>query len=393
MMRILQVIATFYPAWAFGGPVKVVYKLSEELAKRGHEVEVYTTNAYDQTRDFEPKYKTQIMNGFRVTYFKNLIRPGKLFLSPEMIFALRKNMRKFDVVHTHFGRQAYDIAVNYYCRRYGVPYVLHVHGSLPRFVEKQKLKLIYDMFFGYRILRGASKVIALSRAEAVQFRNMGVPDERITVIPNGIDLLECANLPPKGSFKKKFGVENDKKMILYLGRINETKGIDFLVKAYAHLVKNMNYDNVVLVVAGPDDGYLGESKRLVASLKITDKAIFTGMLPEKEKVSAYVDSSIVVNVEPRNVFGLVPLEAAVCSTPVVVSKGNAVSDIIDRGKFGFSVNYGDINELARIMGKMLDDGVLLREMGKNGRWFVSENFSWNRIITSFEKVYKEVIEN
>jgi glycosyltransferase involved in cell wall biosynthesis len=77
----------------------------------------------------------------------------------------------------------------------------------------------------------------------------------------------------------------------------------------------------------------------------------------------------------------------------VVSKGNAVSDIIDRGKFGFSVNYGDINELARIMGKMLDDGVLLREMGKNGRWFVSENFSWNRIITSFEKVYKEVIEN
>jgi glycosyltransferase involved in cell wall biosynthesis len=74
----------------------------------------------------------------------------------------------------------------------------------------------------------------------------------------------------------------------------------------------------------------------------------------------------------------------------VVSKGNAVSDIIDRGKFGFSVNYGDINELARIMGKMLGNGVLLREMGQNGRKFIFEKFGWPNIVAKLEKVYEEI---
>jgi glycosyltransferase involved in cell wall biosynthesis len=293
----------------------------------------------------------------------------------------------------HNYRTFQNIIVHHYAKKYGVPYVLQAHGSLPRIMAKQRLKWIYDVFFGYRLLRDASRVIALSGVEADQYRSVGVPEERIEVIPNGIDLSEYADLPPKGSFKKKIGIDNDKKMILYLGRIHKTKGIDFLVRAYACLLKSMKDNNAVLVVAGSDDGYLAEAKRLAASLKIADKVVFTGMLSEKEKVGAYVDSSIVVNVEPRNVFGLVPLEAAACSTPVIVSKSNAVSDIIDRGRFGFSVNYGDINELARIMGKMLDNEVLLREMGQNGRWFVSKNFSWNRIITSFEKVYKEVIEN
>jgi glycosyltransferase involved in cell wall biosynthesis len=393
MMRILQVIATFYPALAFGGPVKVAYKLSEELAKRGHEVEVYTTNAYDQTRDFESKYKTQIMNGFRVTYFKNLIRPGKLFLSPEMIFALRKNVRNFDVVHTHFGRQAYDIAVNHYCRRYGVPYVLHAHGSLPRFMEKQKLKLIYDMFFGDRILRGASKVIALSSAEAVQFRNMGVPDERISVIPNGIDLLECANLPPKDSFKKEFGVKRNQRIVLYLGRIHKTKGIDFLIKAYALLIEDSRFHDVTLVIAGPNDSYVNEARILTNALGVSNRVVFTGFLNEYEKVSAICDSSVVVSPEKFNVFLVVPLEAAALGKPVIVSNTNYISRIVREGKFGFSVDYGNTKELAEKMGKLLGDSNFTIDMSQNGRSFVSKNFNWNTIITNFEKLYKEIIEN
>jgi glycosyltransferase involved in cell wall biosynthesis len=229
--------------------------------------------------------------------------------------------------------------------------------------------------------------------EAEQYKSMGVSDEKIAIIPDGIDLSEYVDLPPKGSFKKKFGIDSDKKMILYLGRIHKIKGIDFLVRAYACLLKSMKDDNAILVLAGSDDGYLAGAKRLVASLKIVDKVVFTGMLTEKEKVSAYVDSSIVVNVEPINVFGLVPLEAAACATPVIVSNTNAISEIIDGGRFGFSVNYGDVNELARVMGKMLDNDDLSRKMGQNGRDFMSKNFSWNRIITSFEKVYKDAIEN
>jgi glycosyltransferase involved in cell wall biosynthesis len=225
--------------------------------------------------------------------------------------------------------------------------------------------------------------------EAEQYKSMGVSDEKIAIIPDGIDLSEYVDLPPKGSFKKKFGIDNDKMMILYLGRIHKTKGIDFLVRAYACLLKSMKDDNAVLVVAGSDDGYLAGAKRLAVSLKIADKVVFTGMLTEKEKLGAYVDSSIVVNVEPINVFGLVPLEAAACATPVIVSKSNAISDIIDGGRFGFSVNYGDINELARVMGKMLDNDDLSRKMGQNGRDFVFKNCNWANIVPKLQKVYEE----
>jgi glycosyltransferase involved in cell wall biosynthesis len=173
-----------------------------------------------------------------------------------------------------------------------------------------------------------------------------------------------------------------------LGRIHKTKGIDFLVKAYTYLTKKMKRNDAVLVIAGQDDGYLTDVKQLVTSLKITDKVVFSGMLPEKEKISAYVDSSMVVNVEPRNVFGLVPLEAAACSIPVIVSRGNAISSIVYQGRFGFSVKYGDINELAEIMGEMLGNDELLRKMGQNGRKFVFENCDWANIVTKLEKLYE-----
>ena len=141
-MKILQVISTFFPALAFGGPVNVAYETSKELARRGHDVEVYTTNAYDQTRNFKPIFKEQNMNDFKVTYFNNLIRFSNLFFSTEIIKRLRK-LKEFDVVHTHFGRQVHDIAVNYYAKKYGVPYLIQAHGSLPKVRTKQNLKQIY----------------------------------------------------------------------------------------------------------------------------------------------------------------------------------------------------------------------------------------------------------
>jgi glycosyltransferase involved in cell wall biosynthesis len=97
-----------------------------------------------------------------------------------------------------------------------------------------------------------------------------------------------------------------------------------------------------------------------------------------------------VNVEPKNVFGLVPLESAACSTPVIVSEGNAISNVVRQGRFGFSVKYDDAYELAETMKKMLNDNVLLREMSQKGRKFVFENFNWTDKIVKLEKVYEDV---
>jgi glycosyltransferase involved in cell wall biosynthesis len=243
--------------------------------------------------------------------------------------------------------------------------------------------------FGYRLLRDAAKVVALSRVEAEQYRGMGVPEEKIAIIPNGIDLSEYANLPPKGSFKQKFGIKEEERIVLYLGRIHRLKGIDFLIKSFACMVKN-GVENVKLVIAGPDDGYLNEAKSLVDSLGLGDRVLFTGTLSEEDKINAYADSTICTYLRHDEPFGLVPLEAAASYKPVIVADGTVMSEIVNRGGFGFSVRYGDNYKLAETMGKMLTDDELLREMGQRGRKYVFKNCDWANVVAKLEKVYEEI---
>jgi glycosyltransferase involved in cell wall biosynthesis len=387
-MRILQVVPWFSTGKAASGYVQVVYNISRELVKRGHEVEVYTSNFLGGKRKVKNGYI--IIGQIKVNFFNYIVRHCGFFLTPSMISAARINLKTFDVVHIHDFRNFQSIVAQYYARKYCVSYVLQAHGSLSRIGSWQMVKWIYDAFFGYRLLKGASKVIALSNVEVEQYKAMGVPEENIAIIPNGIDLSEYAELPPKGAFKKKFNIPGDRKIILYLGRIHKTKGIDFLVKAYAYLKNEIDFKDALLVIAGPNDGYLNEIKSLVHNLGISNTVMFTGLLSEDDKVKAYVDSDVVVNVEPLNVYGLVPLEAAACSTPVIVSKTNAISEGVLKGKFGFSVKYGDIVSLASMMHRVLIDEELAENLGKNGRKYVLNNLGWNRIVEKYEKVYKEI---
>jgi len=392
-MKILQVIPYFPPAYTFGGPVKVVYQISKELIKRGHKVVVYTTDAKDFSSRLEINYNNTI-EGIKVHRFRNLsltlIKKLKLFITPQLALFARKDVKNFDVIHLHEYRTFQNIVIHHYAYRYNIPYILQAHGSLRRINTWQRLKWIYDAFFGYRLLRDSSKVIALNNVEAEQYKAMGVPEEKIAIIPNGIDLSEYAELPPKGAFKKKFNIPEDRKIILYLGRIHKIKGVDFLIRAYAILKNKMNFKDAVLVIAGPDDGYLSVVKSLVHDLSVSNSVLFTGLLSEKDKIRAYVDSDVVVNVEPLNVYGLVPLEAAACSAPVIVSKTNAISEVVSKGKFGFSVKYGDVISLASMLHRVLIDEELAENLGKNGRKYVLDNLGWDKIVEKYEQVYTDV---
>ena len=371
----------------------MVYGISKELARRGHKVIVYTSDV-DNDYSRVPENIKEI-DGIEVHYFRNLTTkttPYKVFIVPSMVSTLKKTIKSFDVVHIHGHRSFQTPEICKLSKSKAVPYIIQAHGTLPRIMAKQRLKWIYDVLFGYRLLRDASKVIALSRMEAEQYMGMGVAEEKIEVIPNGIDLSEYADLPPKGSFKKKVNIHNDKKIILYLGRVHNTKGIDFLVNAYAYLIKNTKHNNVILVIAGPDDGYLSKAKELASSLGISSNVLFLGFLTEEEKICAYVDSSFVVSPERFNVFLLVPLEAAACGKSVIVSTTNHISHMIRKGEFGFSVKYGDIEELAEVMGKMLNNDDLVTQMGQKGRKFIFGNCDAACVVSKLEKVYEEIVK-
>ncbi len=378
-MKILQVIPVF--SAQFGGPVSVVRSISKELAKR-HDVTVYTTSALDKRSDIGESAFEVESDGYRVVHFSRSFLFRGFNTSVAMARALHKTLREYDVVHLHSWRHFQDVAVHHYAQKYSVPYVLQTHGSLPRIIAKQRLKWFYDVLFGYGLLRDASKVIALTRVEAEQIREVDVPEEKIAIIPNGIDLSEYANLPPRGVFRKKFGIDEDGKIVLYLGRIHRIKGLDILAKAFSKVVKKLG--SVKLVAAGPDDGYLDELESLIRVLKIEDDVLIPGPLYGQDKFEAYVDADLFALPSRYEMWGMTALEAFACGTPVIVTENCGIAEYLT-DKAGLVVKA----EPYRMAEALLE---VLLEQRKQNPFRVSfdslkEDLSLSKIVSRLEGVY------
>jgi len=388
-MKILHVYH-IYPA-IFGGVSRVVYDISRAQLKKGYKVSVLTTDFYYNHID-----TTYIKNhnGIEVirlpTIFKKI---GKIsnnpFPHPLSSSFIKTKIKFYDIIHLHGYRTLLNVTVAFYAKKSHIPIILQAHGSLPRVNNKKRLKWLYDVFFGYRLLGDVSKVIALTETEAKQYRAMGVPEKKIAIVPNGIDLNEYVNLPPKGSFKKKFGIPAGKKIILYLGRIHRTKGIDLLVEAYAYLTKYMRCKDTLLVIAGPDDGYLLELRRLVSTLGISDKVLFTGFLSHEEKLMAFTDAEVFVT----PVFYGFPttfLESCATGTPIITTtKGEKLEWI--NGKVGYVVSPTP-SDLAQAIYRIISDVKLHRVFSMNCKNIVKTRFSINHIVNEIEKIYEKSLE-
>jgi len=379
-MRILQVIPVF--SAGFGGPVSVVRSISKELAKR-HEVVVYTTTALDSRRDVESSSFEVESDGYQVVYFPRIFTSVGFNISPAMAKGLDETLSEYDIVHLHSWRHFQDMIVHHYAKKYGVPYVLQAHGSLPRIVAKQKLKWMYDVLFGCRLLRDSSKVIALSQREVQQYKAAGVSEKRISVIPNGIDLSEYANLPPKGSFRKKFDIDDEQRIVLYLGRIYKSKGLDLLAEAFSIISKTI--DKVTLVVVGPDDGYSSTFSRLISNLCIKEKVLLAGFVEGRDKLAALVDSEVFVT-PCFHGFPVTFLEALLTDCPIVTT-----SDELDwvHNNVGYVVEVSPVG-LARGISTILQDISIHARFRENCRETI-KNFGISTVVHSLEDTYKSVV--
>ena len=254
-MNILQISKYFYPAVSFGGPVQCTYSLSKYLVSKGHNVVVYTTDASDISSNAKIQIKHQIIDGIEVFYFPNIAKLYGVFISPGIIPALRKNLSDFDVVHLHEYR-TFQNFVFYYLNKNQVPYVLSCHGEFKYTRESfdwSYLRRIYEHSFGEKLVNNSGKLHALSDFEVNQYLSAGIKREKIVVIPNGVNPQDYSDISLTSIFKSTYGL-NDEKIVLYVGRIHKDKGIDMLVRAFAFLSKKIQ--NVKLVIAGPDDGFL-----------------------------------------------------------------------------------------------------------------------------------------
>jgi len=380
-MKILQVVSS----WK-GGVIKVAFDVSRMLRELRHEVTIYITNLAFGNSNLDKKGDVKILSFNSLC--SQIAKRVKVYITPRLIPRARE-VRNFDIVHIHGYRTFQNGVIYYFVKKYEVPYILQAHGSLPRIMAKQSLKWLYDVLFGYRLLRDAAKVIALSRVEAEQYRSMGVPEEKIAIIPNGIDLSEYAELPPKGAFKKKFNIPEDRKIILYLGRIHRIKGIDFLVKAYAYLTKKMNFKDAVLIIAGPDDGYLNEVKALADSLGVYNSTVFTGFISSEDKLGALVDADVFVTPSFYG-FPMTFLESCAVGTPIVTTSLGDRLEWID-GNVGY-VTQPTPHDLAEAIYRIISDDKLRRKFSRNCIKVVRSDFSLEKVVEKLEKVYEEVVE-
>ena len=390
-MKILQVTNFFKPSWEAGGPARSTYEISKKLVENGHDVTVYTTDGFKSRLDVIKNTLVDV-DGIKTYYFRNL----SSYLSRKMILPIpyysplvvRKDIKNFDIIHIHEYRTVLAIVIHYYAKKYKVPYILQPRGYIPT-TTKSKQKKIFDVLFGYSIFKDASKIIASSKIESEQYRSVfhEIDANKIVHVSNSINLTPYVNLPKKGDFKKKYSINTNEKMVLFLGRLHEIKGINLLVEAFSDL-KHKN-KNIKLVVAGPDDGHIDDIKSIVKKFDIEDDVIFPGAIFGKDKISAYIDSDVFVLPSKYESFGNVVLEAMACGTPVIVTNNCGVSEWIDVDA-GYIIEY-NVNQLSNAMNEILSDELLKIKLSGNGKNLVRRKFDLNNNINEIEKIYDYTI--
>ncbi len=377
-MKILEVTPFFSPV--HGGSAEVPYQLCRELSKRGHQVTVYTS-------DFRlgPDYIGSIPLA-TVLPFKTRLSCASFTVTPDMVNRAREDLARFDIVHLHNYRTFQNMVAHHYAVRYGVPYVLQAHGSAATFFQKAWLKRTFDTFWGRGILNDASRLIAVTTAEAEQYQGLGASKDKTVIVPHGIDLSQFDHLPERGAFRKKYALGEGQRIVLFLGRLDRTKGVDLLVRAFASLSKE---HKARLVIAGPDFGYLKTVRRLVHRLRVEEKVLFTGPLYGRDKLEAYVDADVCVLPSRYEIFGLTILEACACGTPVIISDRCGLADAV-RGRAGLVIP-GDVESLHSAIETMLNDDAARRKFGETGRRLVQDGFGWEQVAARVEKLYGEVV--
>lgn len=379
-MKILHVISYFSPH--FGGTVASTYLTCQKLAERGHEVVILTTDL-----EFDMQY-AQSIKEVKVIPFRSLLNIGLFIYSPQIKQWLHHNLSSFDIIHMHDFRSYQHAMVVHFARQFKVPCILQARGSVLPFFEKKFLKRCFDFIWGHKILINTQKVVASTEKEASQYKVMRVPEEKIVIIPNGIDLTNYRFLPDKGIIKKRFNIPRENKIVLYLGRIHKIKGIDLLVDAFHYALKVM--DNITLVIAGPDGGCQNELQSRVMKLGISNSVVFTGPLYGQEKLSAYIDADVYVLPSVYESFSNTVLEAWICSTPVIISESCALSTVITKEKAGIVVKRDPV-EVCNAIQLVLEEKTLRDKITTKGRGLIEGDYNIENVVGHLEDCYQKLL--
>jgi glycosyltransferase involved in cell wall biosynthesis len=361
-MKIVQLL----PELNEGGVERGTMELSRELVKSGHESIVISAGG---------KLEAEIIKDGGTHITLDVCSKNPLTLFPRMI-QLRKILQVLDPDIIHVRSRVPAWLAYLANKKLHIPFVTTVHG--------------FNSVSPYSaVMTKGDHVICVSSAIKTYIQqHYHTLDQKITVVPRGIDLEKFNTKMLDKEFIRVFTedhVLHDKFIVTSVGRITQLKDLETFISAIALLKEN--HENIVgLIVGGvrkDKEDYFHSLENLVKELGIEENIIFTGSQERVAEIYALSDVVVSSSKKPES-FGRSVAEALALDTPVIATNHGGVLDIILEGKNGFFYPVGDSDSLAKNIDKS-------SHLEFDGYHYISENFSLKQMVDKTLKVYEKVV--
>ncbi len=376
-MRIAMVGDEFYPA--IGGAPTYTMGLGMALARLGAEPILFTHAHPGQAEEEE-------FGGLTVKRLKGFVIPR---FDRAISASLAKHLHEcikfsgFDVVH---GQDIYSpmaLQSIYSARRRRIPSVLTCHS-----IHKTTglWQLIYRPLV--HMMCRANRMIVVSNATREFCRALGVPDHKMEVISNGVDLSKFNSAVDGSQMRIRLGLKSEPLVVSAI-RLVRRKGAHYLVTAFLRVRKDIPDAKLAIAGKGPEAANL---RARIRELGMEDSIFMLGTLPHEQVAELMAAANVFVlpSIVESSPFTL--LEAMAVGVPVICPKAGGVSEIIEDGINGLMVPPADVNALANTIVHILNDRRLAKRLRRSGLKTVREKFSWERTARRTLELYEKVCE-
>lgn len=386
-----------------GGQNVYVGQLARHLAGLGYEVDVFTRRDAAALPE-----RVEWMNGVRIVHVpagpasrlrKEDLLPFMAEFTAWVTKAFRRERRGYDLVHANFWMSALVAAE--LKRTLGVPFVVTFHalGRVRRFHQREADGFPDERFaVEDRVVAEADHVIAeCPQDEEDLIRLYNADPGRITIVPCGFDPMEF--WPVSKQFARiALGLPPDQRVILQLGRLVPRKGVDTVIRALARLRHDHHVDTRLLIVGGdsdqPDPEATPEIARLraiVADEGVAEHVTLVGRRNREVLKYYYSAADVFVSTPWYEPFGITPVEAMACGTPVVGSNVGGIKFTVRDGETGYLVAPDDPAALAERVAHLYKHPKLLSVFRRQAIRRVNDLFTWQKVAAAASELYEDVI--
>ena len=384
-----------------GGQNIYVSQVARHLASLGYQIDVFTRRDSELLPDI-----VQCADGLRIIHVPagpaHFVRKEDLLPAMEDFAAYVMKVfdrdGPYDMVHANFFMSGLVAAI--LKQSLGVPFVMTFHalGRVRKLYQGEA-----DQFPPERIdiedhlIECADGIVAECPQDQADLLNLYHADARkIAVIGCGFDSTEFWPIAKRFA-RKTLGLPPDQPVLLSLGRTVPRKGIDNAIRAVGRLSSDPLVRPKLMVVGGnsdlPDPSLtpeIGRLRRIAQEEKVDDRVVFVGRRSRELLKLYYSAADIFITTPWYEPFGITPLEAMACATPVIGSDVGGIKYSVVNGETGYLVPPNDPDALA---GRILDlyrHPDHLKEIGRNGTRRVNRCFTWAGITGSIASFYQQV---